>query len=112
MTRSSPTNERQLVDRPARLLVVEDDRKAVAFLRKGLTESGYAVDTAATGDDGFTRAAAGGYDLVVLDVMIPGRDGWSLLRDLRAAGATTPVLFLTALDSVKDRVRGLELGAD
>jgi len=112
MIRSELPIGRSAVDRPARILVVEDDRKAVAFLRKGLVEGGYAVDAAATGDDGLARALTGGYDLVVLDVMIPGRDGWGVLRDLRAAGVTTPVLFLTALDSVKDRVRGLELGAD
>jgi two-component system copper resistance phosphate regulon response regulator CusR len=112
MTRSDPAPARHTADRPAKLLVVEDDPKAVAFLRQGFAEGGYAVDAAATGDDGLARAAGGGYDLVVLDVMIPGRDGWGVLRDLRAAGVATPVLFLTARDSVEDRVRGLELGAD
>jgi two-component system copper resistance phosphate regulon response regulator CusR len=112
MTRSDPAPARHATDRPAKLLVVEDDPKAVAFLRKGLTEGGHAVDAVATGDEGLARAVGGGYDLVVLDVMIPGRDGWRVLRDLRAAGVTTPVLFLTARDSVEDRVRGLELGAD
>jgi two-component system, OmpR family, copper resistance phosphate regulon response regulator CusR len=95
-----------------KLLLVEDDPKTVAILRKGLVENGYAVDTAATGADGFTQAATGGYDLVILDVLLPGKDGWAVLRDLRAGGVTTPVLFLTARDSVRDRVKGLELGAD
>ena len=95
-----------------KLLLVEDDPKTVAILRKGLAEHGYAVDVAATGDDGLALGKAGGYDLVVLDVMLPGKDGWAVLRDLRAAGAATPVLFLTARDDVRDRVKGLELGAD
>jgi two-component system copper resistance phosphate regulon response regulator CusR len=95
-----------------KLLVVEDDPKAAATLTKGLTENGFVVDTAATGDDGLYLARSGAYDLVVLDVLLPGRDGWSVLRDLRATGVQTPVLFLTANDAVADRVRGLELGAD
>ncbi len=94
------------------LLLVEDDPKTVAILRRGLTENGYAVDTAATGADGLAKATAGRYDLVILDVMLPGKDGWAVLRDLRAAGVATPVLFLTARDAVRDRVKGLELGAD
>lgn len=95
-----------------KLLLVEDDPKTVAILRKGLTENGFAVDAAATGADGLAKAVAGDYDLVVLDVMLPRKDGWAVLRDLRAAGVRTPVLFLTARDAVRDRVRGLELGAD
>jgi two-component system copper resistance phosphate regulon response regulator CusR len=95
-----------------KLLLVEDDPKTIAFLRKGLTENGYAVDAATTGSAGLTRAVAGGYDLIVLDVMLPGKDGWEVLGALRAAGVTTPVLFLTARDAVRDRVKGLELGAD
>jgi two-component system copper resistance phosphate regulon response regulator CusR len=95
-----------------KLLLVEDDAKTVAALRKGLTEHGYAVESAATGPEGYTKAAAGGFDLVVLDVMLPGKDGWSILKDLRAAGHTVPVLVLTARDAVRDRVKGLELGAD
>ncbi|MDB5311265.1 MAG: DNA-binding heavy metal response regulator [Gemmataceae bacterium] len=97
---------------PTRLLLVEDDPKTVAFVRKGLAENGYTVDAAATGDDGLARAAAGGYDLIVLDVMLPAKDGWTVLRELRAAGVSTPVLFLTARDGIPDRVMGLELGAD
>jgi two-component system copper resistance phosphate regulon response regulator CusR len=95
-----------------KLLIVEDDPKASATLVKGLTENGFVVDAAANGDDGLRMARAGGYDLVVLDVLLPGRDGWTILRDLRAAGVQTPVLFLTANDAVADRVKGLELGAD
>jgi two-component system copper resistance phosphate regulon response regulator CusR len=95
-----------------KLLVVEDDPKALATLVKGLGENGFVVDTAATGTDGLHLARTGGYDLVVLDVLLPGRDGWSVLRELRSAGVQTPVLFLTASDAVTDRVKGLDLGAD
>jgi two-component system copper resistance phosphate regulon response regulator CusR len=95
-----------------RLLVVEDEKKTAASLCKGLTENGFAVDVAATGDDGLRAALAGPYDLILLDVMLPHRDGWSLLTELRKAGNQTPVLFLTARDAVRDRVKGLELGAD
>ncbi|HEY2784293.1 MAG TPA: heavy metal response regulator transcription factor [Fimbriiglobus sp.] len=95
-----------------KLLLVEDDAKTVAILRTGLVEHGFAVEAAGTGPEGFAKAVEGGYDLVVLDVMLPGMDGWTILRDLRAAGVTTPVLLLTARDAVRDRVKGLELGAD
>jgi two-component system copper resistance phosphate regulon response regulator CusR len=95
-----------------KLLLVEDDHKTAAVLKKGLTENGFVMDTASSGDDGFHLARNGGYDLVILDVLLPGRDGWSVLRELRLGGLQTPVLLLTARDSVADRVRGLELGAD
>ncbi len=95
-----------------RLLIVEDEKKTADYLRRGLTENGFTVDVAATGDEGLRLARAGGHDLVILDVMLPGRDGWSVLAELRAAGQRTPVLFLTACDGVPDRVRGLEMGAD
>ncbi len=95
-----------------KLLVVEDDPKASAALVKGLSENGFVVDAAATGDLGLHLARTGGYDLVILDVRLPGRDGWAVLRDLRAAEVPTPVLFLTASDAVAERVKGLELGAD
>src|SRR5919206_226835 len=88
---------------PVKLLLVEDDPKTVAILRKGLVENGYAVDAAATGDEGYSLARAGGIDLMILDVLLPGKDGWTVLRDLRTAGVTTPVLFLTARDAVRDR---------
>lgn len=95
-----------------KLLVVEDDPKASAALVKGLTENGFVVDAAANGDDGLHLARTGGYDLIILDVLLPRRDGWSLLRELRADPVQTPVLFLTANDAIADRVKGLELGAD
>ncbi len=95
-----------------RILIVEDERKAAAYLSKGLVEHDFVVDTVHNGLDGLHQARTESYDLIILDVMLPGRDGWSLLRELRAAGHATPVLFLTARDAVADRVRGLELGAD
>jgi two-component system copper resistance phosphate regulon response regulator CusR len=95
-----------------KILVVEDEKKSAAALEKGLRESGYDVDVADKGDTGLQMAVAQDYDLVVLDVMLPGRDGWSVMHDLRKAGKQTPVLFLTARDGVEDRVKGLELGAD
>jgi two-component system copper resistance phosphate regulon response regulator CusR len=95
-----------------RILVVEDEAKTAAYLRKGLAENGFVVDLAATGDDGLHLARTGAYELIVLDVMLPGCDGWSVLAEIRRAGSQTPVLFLTARDAVVDRVRGLELGAD
>lgn len=95
-----------------RILVVEDEPKIAAFLRKGLTENGFIVDVARRGDDGLHLARTSAYDLVILDVMLPNLDGWSILKALRDDGKQTPVLFLTARDAVHDRVRGLELGAD
>ena len=95
-----------------KILVVEDERKTAAYLKRGLSEAGLVVDVASTGDDGLRLASEGGYDLVILDVMLPGRDGLSVLQQLRRSGMQTPVLFLTARDSVRDRVGGLELGAD
>ena len=94
-----------------RILVIEDEPKTGGYLRKGLTESGYVVDLATTGRDGLFLAVEEPYDLVVLDVMLPGMDGWQVVQELRKTRAT-PVLFLTARDDVEDRVRGLELGAD
>jgi two-component system copper resistance phosphate regulon response regulator CusR len=95
-----------------KLLFIEDDRKTVTYLRKGIVEAGFTVDVAIRGDDGLHMARTVEYDLIVLDVMLPGRDGWSVIRELRESGRQTPVLFLTAMDAVYDRVRGLELGAD
>jgi two-component system copper resistance phosphate regulon response regulator CusR len=95
-----------------RILIVEDERKAAEYLRKGLSESGFVVDAVQNGDDGVHLALHESYDLILLDVMLPGRDGWSILGALRGAGRQTPVLFLTAKDAIEDRVRGLELGAD
>src|SRR5262245_11790278 len=95
-----------------RVLIVEDEGKTAAYLRKGLTENGFVVEVAGNGRDGLERAATGLFDLVILDVMLPERDGWSVLAGLRPAGSQTPVLFLTARDGVDDRVKGLEMGAD
>ena len=95
-----------------RILIVEDEKKAAAYLQKGLTEQGFIVDVSAEGQEGFLLAATVDYDLIILDVMMPLRDGWSVLQELRRGGKQTPVLFLTARDSVDDRVKGLELGAD
>jgi two-component system copper resistance phosphate regulon response regulator CusR len=95
-----------------RLLVIEDEPKTARYLRQGLAENGFAVDVAGRGEDGLRLAVTGEYDLLILDVMLPGRDGWSVLAELRRAGKQTPVLFLTARDAVPDRVKGLELGAD
>ncbi|MFM0038707.1 heavy metal response regulator transcription factor [Paraburkholderia strydomiana] len=94
-----------------RILVIEDELKTAAYLKKGLEESGYAVDVANDGPQGLLLAQEEEYDVIVLDVMLPGMDGWSVVRSLRST-RTTPVLFLTARDDVDDRVRGLELGAD
>jgi two-component system copper resistance phosphate regulon response regulator CusR len=94
------------------LLIVEDEKKTAGYLRRGLTENGFTVDVAHSGDEGLGLARDGRHDLIILDVMLPGCDGWSILAELRAAGRPTPVLFLTARDSVPDRVRGLEMGAD
>lgn len=95
-----------------RILVVEDEPKIATFLQKGLTENGFVVDVIDNGREGLHLASAGTYDLIILDVMLPDLDGWSVLQSLRRAGKQTPVLFLTARDAVNDRVRGLELGAD
>jgi two-component system copper resistance phosphate regulon response regulator CusR len=94
-----------------RILIVEDEPKTAAYTRKGLAEHGFIVDVAANGIDGAHLALASDYDLIVLDVMLPGADGWEVLRRIRGA-KQTPVLFLTAHDEVADRVKGLELGAD
>ena len=94
-----------------RILVVEDEPKTAAYLQKGLTENGYVVDVAQHGKDGEHLATTQDYDLILLDVMLPGPDGWAIIRSLRET-RQTPVLFLTAKGTVDDRVKGLELGAD
>lgn len=95
-----------------KLLIIEDEAKTAAYLHKGLVESGFVVDVAGRGDEGLDLAWTGGYDLIMLDVMLPGKDGWEVLTQLRKDGNQIPVLLLTARDSVNDRVKGLELGAD
>jgi two-component system copper resistance phosphate regulon response regulator CusR len=95
-----------------KILVIEDELKTAAYLRKGLMENEFIVDEACQGEEGLHRALSGEYDLLILDVMLPGRDGWSILTELRRANKRTPVLFLTARDAINDRVKGLELGAD
>lgn len=95
-----------------KILIVEDEPKTASYLRKGLEENGFVVDMANNGEDGLHLAQTGKYDLMILDVMLPGRDGWSVISELERSGASTRVLFLTARDAVHDRVKGLELGAD
>ena len=95
-----------------KLLVAEDEPKTGAYLQQGLTEAGFTVDRVVTGTDALQQALSEAYDLLILDVMMPGLDGWEVLRMVRAAGKEVPVLFLTARDGVDDRVKGLELGAD
>ena len=95
-----------------KILIVEDEPKTAAYLNKGLTENGFEVQVAGNGEAGLAAARAGGFDLILLDVMLPGRSGWSVIEILRKEGRTTPVIFLTAKDTIPDRVKGLELGAD
>ena len=95
-----------------KILIVEDEQKAGDYLKQGLTESGFVTELAVNGVDGLHLALTGDFDLLVLDVMLPGMNGWQVLERLRQSGKEMPVLFLTARDQVEDRVHGLELGAD
>ncbi|TRZ97615.1 MAG: response regulator [Rhodocyclaceae bacterium] len=95
-----------------KILVVEDEIKTGDYLRQGLMEAGFVVDLARDGLDGLHLALTEAYDLTILDVMLPGIDGWSVLQGIRKAGKDMPALFLTARDQIEDRVKGLELGAD
>jgi two-component system, OmpR family, copper resistance phosphate regulon response regulator CusR len=95
-----------------RVLVIEDEKRTAAFLAKGLREAGFAVDLADDGETGLNVARTAKFDLLVVDVMLPNKDGWEVVAALRRDGIRTPILFLTARDSVRDRVKGLELGAD
>ena len=95
-----------------KLLIVEDQVKTGQYLRQGLSEAGFTTELAADGITGQHLALTGDYSLLILDVMLPGRDGWQILQAVRSAGLSIPVLFLTARDAVEDRVHGLELGAD
>ncbi|MGV6393726.1 heavy metal response regulator transcription factor [Pseudomonas caspiana] len=95
-----------------KLLVAEDEPKTGIYLQQGLVEAGFSVDRVVTGTQALHQALSETYDLLILDVMMPGIDGWDVVRSVRAAGRAVPVLFLTARDGVGDRVKGLELGAD
>jgi two-component system copper resistance phosphate regulon response regulator CusR len=95
-----------------RILLIEDEEKTVAFLTKGFREAGFAVESADDGEAGLKLARATQFDLLIVDVMLPNKDGWEVVLELRREGIRTPLLFLTARDSVRDRVKGLELGAD
>ena len=95
-----------------KILLIEDDPRVARFVLRGLKEEGFVVDHAADGDDGLHAAATGSYELVILDVLLPQRDGFEVLNRLRRSGSTTRVLMLTARDAVADRVKGLEGGAD
>ena len=95
-----------------RILVVEDDQKIRDFVRKGLEEQGFCVDAASDGQEGYFLAEGEQYDCIVLDIMLPKLDGYVLARQIRVKGNKTPIIFLTAKDTVEDRVKGLELGGD
>jgi two-component system OmpR family response regulator len=97
---------------PMRILVVEDQDKFLSFIKKGLEEQGFAVDTTSDGDDAYAIASSTPYDLIVLDIMLPGRDGLSILRTLREEGNAVPVILLTARTGLNERIEGLNLGAD
>ena len=95
-----------------RILVVEDEEKVASFVKKGLEQSSYTVDTVTTGDDALAFALSTAYDAIVLDIMLPGRDGLSVVRELRTRGISTPVLALTARGSLEDKIHGLDSGCD
>jgi len=95
-----------------RILLVEDEIKMARAVRRGLEQEGYGVDVVADGDEALFRATEQDYDAIVLDVMLPGRDGFEVCRTLREGGRWAPVLMLTARDAVEDRIRGLDVGAD
>ena len=95
-----------------KILIVEDELKGAEYLKKGLQEAGFVTDVADNGSDGLDMLLRGGYDLALLDIMLPGCDGWHILTELRRRRIDLPVMFLTARDGVEDRVKGLELGAD
>ena len=95
-----------------RILIIEDEQKTAAFLAKGLREARFSVAVARDGETGLQQARADKFDLLIVDIMLPQKDGMEVVRELRTSHVRTPVLFLTARDSVRDRVKGLELGAD
>ena len=95
-----------------RILLAEDDQRIARFVAKGLREQAYAVDVTSDGDDALYKSSINDYDAVILDVMIPGRDGFDVCRELRAAGSIVPIIMLTARDTVHDKITGLDAGAD
>jgi heavy metal response regulator len=95
-----------------RILVVEDEKKVARFIQQGLEEEHYAVDVTHDGNEGLAMAESGNYDVIVLDVLLPGKDGFAITRELRAARVTTPILMLTAKTATEDKVAGLDSGAD
>jgi two-component system, OmpR family, response regulator len=95
-----------------KVLLVEDDRKIASFVKKGLKEQGFQVDACDNGDDGYDLASGQAYDVILLDILLPGRDGLSILRGLREAKNTVPVILITARSALQERVEGLNLGAD
>ena len=95
-----------------RILVIEDDRKIASFIERGLREDGYAVDVAHDGQEGLTNAHVYDYDALVVDIMLPGKNGYEIVRDLRSKAKSVPVILLTARDAKEDIVRGLDAGAD
>lgn len=95
-----------------RILIIEDEVKTSSFLKKGFSESGFVSDVAENGEEGLWRALTDDYDIIILDVMLPKQDGWTVIKEMRRRGKETPVIMLTARDSVPDRIRGLELGVD
>jgi two-component system copper resistance phosphate regulon response regulator CusR len=111
MDHENPPADQPAAPQPMRILIVEDEPKTAAYVSKGLTEQAFIVDIATNGIEGLHLATSGNYDLILLDVMLPGADGWTVLEALRRQ-RQTPVLFLSARDEVADRVKGLELGAD
>jgi two-component system, OmpR family, response regulator len=95
-----------------KVLLIEDDRKIASFIKKGLKEQGFTVDSCDNGNDGYDLASGQAYDVILLDIMLPGRDGLSILRGLREKKNTAPVILLTARSALEERVEGLNLGAD
>src|SRR5437762_12716673 len=98
--------------RSVRILLIEDDAPIAGVIKRGLEEARFSVSVARSGTAGLDMARHEAYDLIILDLMLPGRDGWSVCEALRSRRLTTPILMVTARDAVEDRVRGLEIGAD
>ncbi|WP_417327810.1 response regulator [Halarcobacter sp.] len=95
-----------------KILIIEDDEKIVNFLKKGLEEESYSVDYSLNGDEGIYLASVNGYDLILLDIMLPIKDGIEVCKTLRADGINTPIIMLTAKDSIEDKIKGLDIGAN